>query len=560
MRKAAYVVSVTFPLLLVSCAALNPEGRLQNGFNAIGTDTLLSEIKTLSSDAFEGRKPGTDGETKTIAYLEYQFRQLGLKPGTPSGSYLQTVPLAGIVSKPEAQITVSGKPVPAEYKTDYMAWTTHFTPEVTVKDSDIVFVGYGVTAPEYGWDDYKDADVKGKTLLMLVNDPQVPDPKDPSKLDENMFKGSAMTYYGRWTYKFEIAAQKGAAAVMIIHETPMAGYPFSVVVDSWGGENFTIQRPDNNAKRVPVQGWLTYDKAAQLCKTAGLDLADLKSAAVKKDFKPVPLTGAKASFHIENTLRKIESHNVAARLEGADPAHANEYVIYTAHWDHFGKETGPTGDRIFHGAADNASGTAGLIELARAYMKLFPRPKRSVLFLALTAEEQGLLGAEYYAENPIYPLKHTLADINMDVLNTWGKTKDMVLIGLGNSNLDDTVADVLKSHDRTFTGDAEPEKGFFYRSDHFEFAKQGVPAIDPEPGTEYIGKPADYGKQKRDYFTAHDYHKPSDEVKPDWDLSGAVEDLRALFEIGDRIADGQYYPLWNPGTEFKAARDAMMKR
>ena len=559
MRNVALAVAALSLLTLASCVALNPEGRLQNALNAITAESLLAEIKTLSSDDFEGRKPGTEGEKKTVAFMEAQFRKAGLKPGNPNGTYLQTVPLAGITSKPTAEFRAGGKTVAAEFRKDYVATSTHFTPEVSVKDSEIVFVGYGVVAPEYEWNDYKDVDVRGKTVLMLVNDPQIPDAKDPAKLDENMFRGNAMTYYGRWTYKYEIGAEKGAAAVMIIHETPLAGYPFSVLTDGAAGEHFTIQRPDNNEKHVPVQGWFTYDKAAELCKAAGLDLAALKREALRKDFKPVTLTGARASFHIENTLRKVESHNVVARLEGGDPAFANEYVIYTAHWDHFGRETGPEGDRIYHGAADNASGSAGLLEMAHAYTKLFPRPKRSILFLSVTAEEQGLLGAEYYAEKPLYPLKNTLADINMDGLNQWGRTKDMVLIGLGNSNLDDVATEVLKSHERTVTGDAEPEKGFFYRSDHFEFAKQGVPALDPEAGIDYIGKPAGYGKEKRDYYTEHDYHKPSDEVKPDWDLSGAVEDLRILFETGDRIADGQYYPLWNTGAEFKAKRDAMMK-
>lgn len=532
---------------------------MQNATSAITAPSLLSEIKTLSSDEFEGRKPGSDGETKTVAYMEDQFKKLGLKPGNPNGTFRQSVPLAGIISKPKADFVAGGKPIPAEFRKDFIAVSQHYEPAVDVKDSEIVFVGYGVSAPEYEWDDYKGVDVKGKTVLMLVNDPQIPDPKDPTKLDDAMFKGKAMTYYGRWTYKYEIAAQKGAAAVMIIHETPMAGYPFSVVVDSWGGENFTIQRPDNNAKTVPVQGWFTYDKAAELCKAAGLDLATLKANALQKDFKPVPLPNSHATFHIENTLRKIQSQNVVAKLQGGDPAHEDEYVIYTAHWDHLGRDTALQGDQIFNGAADNASGSAGLIEIARAFTKLFPRPKRSILFLSVTAEEQGLLGAEYYAENPLYKLKYTLADINMDGLNLWGRTKDMVLIGLGNSSLDDIAIDVLKAHNRTVKGDAEPEKGFFYRSDHFEFAKEGVPALDPDQGVDFIGKPVDYGKQKRDYYTEHDYHKPSDEVKPDWDLSGAVEDLQAFFEIGNQIADGVYYPLWKPGTEFKARRDAMMK-
>ena len=560
MRKTALILAAILLIALASCTAFDPQGRLQNAMNAISADSLLMEIKTLSSDNFEGRKPGTEGGRKTVEYMEDQFKKLGLKPGNPNKTYRQDVPLAGIISNPTAQFTVNGHAVPAQFKTDFIAFSQHYTSVVDVKDSDIVFVGYGVSAPEYNWDDYKGVDVKGKTVLMLVNDPQIPDPNNPGKLDDSMFKGRAMTYYGRWTYKYEIAAEKGAAAVMIIHETPMAGYPFSVVVDSWSGENFTIQRPDNNEKTVPVEGWFTYDKAAELCKSAGLDLAVLKNNALQRDFKPVTLPGAKATFHVENTLRKIQSQNVVGKIEGSDPARANEYVIYTAHWDHLGWDTSLQGDQIFNGAADNASGSAGLIEIARAYTKLYPRPKRSILFLSVTAEEQGLLGAEYYAENPLYDLKYTLADINMDGLNLWGKTRDMVLIGLGNSELDDIAADVLKAHGRVVKGDAEPEKGFFYRSDHFEFAKQGVPALDPDAGTDFIGKPPEYGKAKREYYTDHDYHKPSDEVKPDWDLSGAVEDLRVFFQIGDRIADGEYYPLWKPGTEFKAKRDAMMKK
>jgi Zn-dependent M28 family amino/carboxypeptidase len=560
MRKAALFPAAILLIALASCTAFEPQGRLQNALNAISADSLLNEIKVLSSDAFEGRKPGSEGGKKTVAYMEDQFKKLGLKPGNPNKTYRQDVPLAGITSNPTAQFTVNGHALPAQFKKDFIAFSQHYTSVVDVKDSDIVFVGYGVSAPEYNWDDYKGVDLKGKTLLVLVNDPQIPDPKDPTKLDDSMFKGRAMTYYGRWTYKYEIATEKGTAAVMIVHETPMAGYPFSVVVDSWSGENFTIQRPDNNEKTVPVEGWFTYDKAAELCKAAGLDLAALKASALQRDFKPVPLPGAKATFRIEQALRKIHSQNVVAKLEGSDPARSNEYVIYTAHWDHLGWDTSLQGDQIFNGAADNASGSAGLIEIARAFTKLYPRPKRSILFLSVTAEEQGLLGAEYYAENPLYDLKYTLADINMDGLNLWGKTRDMVLIGLGNSELDDIAADVLKSHGRVVKGDAEPEKGFFYRSDHFEFAKQGVPALDPDAGTDFIGKPAGYGKAKREYYTEHDYHKPSDEVKPDWDLSGAVDDLRVFFEIGNRVADGEYYPLWKPGTEFKAKRDAMMKR
>ena len=550
---------ILFAAILLTSCERNRQPDLQLALNTINSDSLLGEIKTLSSDDFEGRKPGSDGEQKTILYMQREFQQMGLKPGNPDGTYLQNVPLAGITSKSQPTLEVKGRELSLVDKKDYIAVSSRYVPQVDVAKSDIVFVGYGVVAPEYGWDDYKGVDVRGKTILMLINDPAIPDPQNPSKLDDKMFKGEAMTYYGRWTYKYEIASEKGAAAAIIIHETGPAGYPFEVVADSWGSENFGIQRPDNNAGRVGVEGWITYDKAAELCRMAGLDLASLKKAAIQKDFKPVPLPGAAASFKLENKLRKIDSHNVVAKLEGSDPALKDQYVIYTAHWDHLGKDPDLKGDQIYNGAADNASGSGGLLEIARAYTKLSPAPKRSILFLSVTAEEQGLLGARYYAANPLYPLKNTLADINMDVLNTWGKTKDLTIIGLGNSTLDDTATEILKEHGRTVQGDPDPGKGSFYRSDHFEFAKQGVPALDPDPGTDYIGKPPDYGKQKRDYYTANDYHKPSDEVKPDWDLSGAVDDLRVFFEIGYRVADEQQIPTWKPGTEFKAKREEMMK-
>jgi len=548
MKRTSLVVLAT---LLTACSEKPP-------VSSISADSLLSEIKVLSSDEFEGRKPGTVGEEKTVAYLQKQFKDLGLKPGNPDGTYVQKVPLAGTNSKTEAQFTVKGKVVPAELNKDVVAVSTRFVPLTEVKNSDIVFVGYGVVAPEYGWDDYKGVDVKGKTIVMLVNDPQIPDPADPTKLDDKMFHGSAMTYYGRWTYKYEIASEKGAAAAIIVHETALAGYGFEVVVSGKAGEMFGIQKPDNNMSRVPVEGWMTYDKTADLFRAAGLDLAALKKEALKKEFKPVPLPGATASFRVENTLRKADSQNVIAKLEGSDPALKDEYVIYTAHWDHFGKDPSLKGDQIMNGARDNASGTAGLLELARAFTKVQPAPKRSILFLAVTAEEQGLLGAKYYAENPLYPLKKTLANINMDSLNVWGKTKDMVIVGLGNSTLDDLTTAILASHGRTVVGDAEPQKGHYYRSDHFEFAKQGVPALDPEMGTDFIGKPATFSKETRDAYDANDYHKPSDEVKPTWNLSGAVDDLGVLFELGLKIANGDKFPEWKQGTEFKAKRDAML--
>ncbi|MDT5155745.1 MAG: hypothetical protein QOH51_102 [Acidobacteriota bacterium] len=531
---------------------------LKPALDSVNADDLLRHIKTLSSDEFEGRGPGTHGEELSVKYITEQFQRLGLKPGNPDGTFVQKVPLSGVRAEPQLSISVGGKQLSYNSPDDFVAASRRSTPQVDVTDSDIVFVGYGVVAPEYGWDDYKGVDVKGKTIVMLVNDPAVPDPADPSKLDPNTFKGDAMTYYGRWTYKYEIASQKGAAAAIIVHETGPAGYPFEVVKNSRSKENFDIQSPDKNMSFVGVESWITLDRAKELFNASGQDFDQLKKAATTKDFKPVALN-AKATFHLKNTLREIDSQNVIAKLEGSDPTLKNEYVIFTAHWDHLGKDDKAQGDQIYNGAIDNASGVATMLEIAEAFTKLPTPPKRSILFLAVTAEEKNLLGAKYYATHPLYPLEKTLADINKDGVNQWGRTRDIVLIGLGNSTLDDIAKDLAAMQGRTVKGDPEPEKGFFYRSDHFEFAKQGVPALDPDSGVDYIGKPPEYGKQKRAEFTANDYHKPSDEVKPDWDLSGAVEDAQLFFAIGYQIAQGDKYPEWKPGTEFKAKRDEMLK-
>ena len=543
-------------LALAGCSTA-PQANVAAGLDSIKAEALMADIKTLSADEFEGRAPGTAGEEKTIAWLEKQFREIGLQPGNPNGTYLQNVPLSGSVSTTRESITVNGKPVKMNPHKDFVAGSTRYTEKVEVKDSPIVFVGYGVVAPEYNWNDYKDFDVKGKTIIMLVNDPAIPDPADPAKLDDKMFKGKAMTYYGRWTYKYEIATEKGAAAAIIVHETGPAGYPFAVVQGSPDEEKFGIQRPDNNMGRVPVEGWIAYEKAAELMKAAGLDLAALKKQALNRDFRPVELKGGKASFTVENKLRKTDSHNVVARLEGSDPKRKDEYVIYTAHWDHLGRDNSLTGNQIFNGARDNGSGTAGLLAMARAWKKLDPAPKRSILFLAVTAEEKGLLGSAYYANNPLYPLNKTLADINMDELNVFGKTKDLTIIGRGNSTLDDLATEILAAHGRVTRDDPEPQKGRFYRSDHFEFAKQGVPAFDPDAGIDFIDKPE--GLKALEAFDEADYHKVSDEVKPNWDLSGEVEDLKIFMELGFRVAQGEKFPQWKPGTEFKARREAMMK-
>jgi Zn-dependent M28 family amino/carboxypeptidase len=517
---------------------------------------VLTHTKTLSSDEFEGRLPGTKGEQLTVAYLVDQFKKAGLKPGNADGTYVQKVPLVGITSAPAPLVVKKGRQEQTiKWREDYVAWTRHVAPTASVADSELVFVGYGVVAPEFNWDDYKGLDVKGKTLVMLVNDPPVPDPSNPSELDAKVFGGKAMTYYGRWTYKFDIAAEKGAAGALVIHETGPAGYPYQIVQDGFTGERFNLVTPDKNMSKAPIEGWVSTDAGKKLLQLGGQDFDKLKALAATRDFKPVPL-GVTASVTLQNKLRTLDSQNVVARLEGADPVKKNEYVVYTAHWDHFGKRD----EGIFHGAQDDALGCASLLEVARAFTKLPSPPRRSILFLAVTAEEQGLLGSEFYSVTPIYPLAKTIADINMDSWNVSGRTKDVTLVGLGASDLDDYLRDAAAEQGRVVHGDAEPEKGFYYRSDHFNFAKQGVPALAPEGGVDYIGRAPDYGQKVREEWTANRYHKPADVVRPDWDLTGTQEDLKIYFAVGYRVAQADAIPQWKPGNEFKAKRDAMLKK
>ena len=545
--------------LLGAMTTVGRAGDLTSARASLSGDAILDHIKVLASDEFEGRGPGTPGEAKTVAYLTDQFRGAGLKPGNPDGTFVQDVPLVGFQAQATSgSLRFPGSTLALNSAADWVAVSRRFVPETTVRDSEVVFVGYGVVAPEFGWDDYKGVDVRGKTVVMLINDPAVPDPEHPDQLDPKVFGGKAMTYYGRWTYKYEIASAKGAAACLIVHDTIPAAYPWQVVVGSWGRENFDLPAPNDNAARTAVEAWITLDTAKAMCKAGALEFDTLSREARRRDFRPVPL-GAKADFKVENTIRRIASKNVVARIEGADPSLKAEHVVYTAHWDHLGRDPKLTGDQIYNGAADNASGSAALLELARGFNTINPPPARSVLFLAVTAEEKGLLGAKYYAENPLYPLETTLADINMDVINLWGRTRDIVSVGLGNTTLDDLLIAAARSQDRSVGGDPDSEKGSFYRSDHFEFAKQGVPALNAKGGIDYVGQSADYGKAKRDEYTKNDYHKPSDEVKPGWNLAGAVEDLQLLMTVGYGVARAERFPEWKPGTEFQAIRAARLK-
>ena len=526
----------------------------------LDTTRVLADIKRLSSDEFQGRAPGSEGERLTVQYLTEQFKAAGLEPGNPDGTWVQKVPLVGMrpmVTSPFT-ITQGGKARQLKALGDIVPFSRRVSETVTLDKSDVVFVGYGIQAPEFQWDDYKGVDVKGKTILMLVNDPPVPG-GGLEGLDPATFGGKAMTYYGRWVYKFEKAAEMGAAGVLVIHETGPAGYPFAVA-QGMGGERFNLSTPDKNMGKAAVEGWISLEAATELFKGAGLNFDEMKAKAATREFTPVPLK-ATASVTLSQTIRTVDSQNVVAKLTGSDSALNTEYVVYTAHWDHLGVGApGPDGDTIYNGAMDNASGTATVLEIARAYKALPTAPRRTVVFLAVTAEEQGLLGSEYYARFPLYPLERTLANVNVDGMNMWGRTSDATVIGMGASDLDDYLAAAAKEQNRMLIPDPESEKGFYYRSDHFNFAKVGVPALYIDDGTTFVDKPAGYGKQKRDDFTRLDYHKPSDNVKADWDLSGLAEDGKLLFAVGYRVSMAATYPEWKAGNEFKAVRDKMLKR
>ena len=539
------------PALLTSPAAAHA---------AITAEEMLAHIEVLSSDAFEGRAPGSQGEELSVAYLTDQFRRLGLKPGNPDGTYVQEVPLAGLRPTPTLSLDLGQGPTALCYPQDFVAATARLVPEVAVEDSEIVFVGYGIVAPEFGWDDYKDVDVRGKTILMLINDPALPDPNDPSRIDETMFKGRTMTYYGRWTYKYEIAALKGAAAAIIIHETAPAGYPYSVVETSWKREIYELDAPDRNLGAVAVRSWVTLDIARQLLAGCGQDFDRLKDAAQRKDFRPVAL-GTEANFSVKNQVRSFKSRNLVARIDGVDPVRRDQWLIYSAHWDHLGRTVNENGEaRIFRGAIDNASGVGALLGLARAFKSLSPGPKCSVLFMAPTAEESGLLGARYYAQHPLYPLAKTLADINIDGVNLWGKTRDIENICAGNSTLDDLLEALAAQQGRVVFPATQPEKGYLYRADHFEFFKEGIPCLYPNGGKQVLGREPEYGRLKSEEYTAKHYHQPSDKIDPAWDLAGAVQDTQLLFDVGYQIAVGDYLPEWKPNGEFKRKRDEMLGR
>lgn len=498
---------------------------------------LLDHIRELSSDAYTGRAPGTEGETKSVAYLIAQCKAIGLQPGNPDGSWTQKVELWGMLSHGTIGLRAKGSDFAAEEGKDYLAFSYLPDTKVEVPRAGLVFVGYGATAPEYHWDDYAGVDVKGKTVVMLIGDPPVADPNDPAKLDERMFQGKALSYYGRAGTKLDTAYKHGAAAVMMITATPQAA---PAMVQNYQRELMTLRGPEARA-RVKAVAVLNSDRAAEFFRAAGADLQALKAAAAKPGFHGIALDG-EASFDVTSKVRQVDSSNVIAKIPGSDAKLRNEYVIYSGHWDHHGK----VGNNIYHGASDNAAGTAGVLELARAFKSMQPAPRRTMLFLWPTAEEKGLLGARWYVEHPLYPLAQTVANINLDYFSNWGwgRTHDFSIVGIGNSTLDDVTEAAVKAQGRVITGDTAPEQGFYFRSDHWEFARKGVPSIETSPGIDYVGKPADFGTRMRAEYIAHDYHQPSDVIKPGWDLSGAVEDLQVLLDVGYRVAQADGRPEW----------------
>jgi len=547
-KRLYLLLFVSFILVFSACSQKTHD--LEAALASLSTDELAADVEVLASDEFEGRFPASPGEEKTIEYIKSEFKKVGLKPGN-GDSYFQDVPMVEITATPATDLKITGgtKPLKFTFGDDFVGVTLRVQEKVVVEDSDMIFVGYGIVAPEYQWNDYEGIDVKGKTVIMLVNDPgfatQAPD----------FFNGRAMTYYGRWTYKYEEAARQGAAYAVIIHETVPAAYGWGVVQNGWTGPNFSLVSEDGNASRCAVESWITLETTHAIFEAAGKDYDALKKSAEQPGFKAVPL-GLQASLALNNSIRDSVSRNVIGLLPGSD--HKDEYIIYTAHWDHFGRDPALEGDQVYNGALDNATGTAALIELAEAFQKLGSPPSRSILFLAVTAEEQGLLGSDFYATNPIYPLTKTAAVINMDSLNIYGRMQDIRIVGYGQSELDDYVQTYAQEVGRVVLPNATPEKGSFFRSDHFPFAKQGVPALSAGSGIQHLEKGEEWGLAQQEQYIRDKYHKPSDEYDPDWDLSGALEDLHMYFTLGYRLSMESVFPNWKEGSEFKARRDAAM--
>lgn len=521
------------------------------GVDAMNEADYRRHVETLASDEFGGRAPASPGEQLTVDYITHEFAELGLKPAN-GNNYVQKVPLTwvNVVNSPVLVIAGGkGKDMVLNYTKEQVIWSRQQVTEIDLNNAELVFVGYGINAPERNWNDYDGVDVKGKTVVMLVNDPGY------ATQDPEVFNGNSMTYYGRWDYKYGEAARQGAAAAIIIHDTLPAAYGWATVTNSWTGPQFDMVLADKGVDLASVEGWVTKETATAMFKKAGLNLDEQYKKAKQPGFKAVPM-GLKASAQIVSETENVDSRNVAGMVVGSEAP--DEVFIYMAHWDHLGTDPKLEGDQIYNGALDNATGTAALLELARAYATMPVAPRRSVMFLAVTAEEQGLLGSLYYASHPLVPFNKTVGGLNMDGMNNFGPTRDLTVVGLGMSELDDYLAKAVAGQERVIEADREAEKGYFYRSDHFELAKEGVPMLYPGAGYDHREKGVAYGMEKSKEYTSENYHQVSDEYDLSWDVSGAMEDMRLYYETGLSIANSDQWPNWREGTEFKAKRDAQM--
>ncbi len=547
MRSYLVPFSLAATLLATACNENKSATGNNDGEAAMSADSLAKHIAVLASDEYQGRKPFTEGETKTINYLKEQFALAGLEPGNGE-SYFQDVPMVNITTAaaPAMQVESAKGKFSLKGFDDYVIWTDKIDSSITLDKTELVFAGYGVVAPEYNWNDYAGLDVKGKVVLVLVNDPGF------NIGDSSLFKGKTMTYYGRWTYKFEEAARQGAKGCLIVHNTQAASYPFAVVQNNWNGSRLRLDNRGKSEQLCDVIGWVSGPTANKLLTAAGLDSTVLTKADVR-GFKGTPLN-VKLSTTMQVKPVYNQSHNVIGKITGSK--RPDEYIIYTAHWDHLGiGKADEKGDSIYNGAFDNASATAGLLELARAFKSLPEKPERTILFLSVTAEEQGLWGSAWYAQNPIYPAAKTIANINMDGLSPFEATKDIIVVGQGQSELEDYLKEAAEKAGRYVAFENHPEAGYYYRSDHFNFAKVGIPALYTERGIDVVGKGKEYGEKVHEEYQEKHYHRPSDEYDAaTWTLAGGLDDLKLLFQVGKRIAFGDKVPGWKDGSEFKAKR------
>ena len=542
-RRSNFFLSA-IGLILTGCNLENTQTP-SDPASLLNEDSLVQTIRKLASDSFLGRKPFTEGETITVAYLQDKFRSMGVEPGN-GNTYVQEVPMVSInaTANPSMQIEKQGKKMQLKGFDDYVIWTDKTDSAQSFNSDELVFAGYGVVAPEHNWNDYADIDVKGKIVMVLVNDPGF------NAGDTGLFKGKTMTYYGRWTYKFEEAARQGAKGCLVIHNTDAAGYPFNVQQKNWNTSRLRLDSRGTNEQLCNIIGWIRADVVKQLISFAGKDTSVMHQAD-HRGFKAVSLgINATTSMSVKTVYNK--SINVIGKITGSE--HPDQYIVYTAHWDHYGiGDPDATGDSIYNGALDNASGTAALLELARVFTKT--KPQRTIVFVAVTAEEQGLWGSAYYTLHPVYPLEKTVANINIDGLNNYGKTKDLVIVGKGQSGLEDLLGDILQKENRVLSFETHPEAGFYFRSDHFNFAKAGVPALFTESGADIEGKGAAEGKRLQDEYTEKHYHQPSDEFSDTYKMDGGMADLRIFFLLGQHLADTHDWPSWKEGSEFKAIRD-----